>query len=69
MRNRSKSQGLVFGTMSGANMGGRSVMNGPQSLRAKSNVATQFGNSLNQKQPTTTKGVGFAGRTGTLRRR
>lgn len=68
MRNRGKSQGLVFGTMSGANVSGRSTLNTPQSLRVKSNIATQFGNSLNQKQPTTT-GVGFAGRTGTLRRR
>tara|TARA_R110002153_G_scaffold17833_1_gene62051 strand:+ start:2040 stop:2249 length:210 start_codon:yes stop_codon:yes gene_type:complete len=69
MRNTSKGKGLVFGTMSGANLGGTSTLLNGQSLRAKSNVTAQFGKSLNQKQPTTTTGVGFSGRTGTLRRR
>jgi len=68
MRNTGKSKGLVFGTMSGANLGGQSPLNSPQSLRIKSNVTTQFGRSLNQKTPTG-NGVGFSGRTGTLRRR
>lgn len=68
MRNTVKSKGLVFGTMSGANLGGTSTLTNGQGLRAKSNVTAQFGKSLNQKQPTTT-GVGFSGRTGTLRRR
>ncbi len=68
MRNKGKSKGLVFGTMSGTNLSGNSQLFNGQSLRAKSNVTAQFGKSLNQKQPTSSA-VGFSGRTGTLRRR
>lgn len=66
MRNKAKPQGLVFGTMSSRSSTPKSVAT-PQSLRIKSNVASQFGRSLDQGKPTT--GVGFSGRAGNVLRR
>ena len=69
MRGNRRKQGLVFGTLSGAGSSGRSNINQPKALRIKSNVATQFGRSLNQQTPKSTAGTGFSGRSGSVLRR
>jgi hypothetical protein len=67
--NRNKNKGLVFGTISGSGGGRSSQMGQPKALRIQSNVATQFGRSLNQQKPTTVGGTGFSGRSGSVLRR
>ncbi len=67
--NRRKNKGLVFGTISGSGTPRSNNFSQPKALRIQSNVATQFGRSLNQQTPKSTAGTGFSGRSGSVLRR